>query len=837
MDDSPGSAMGHRGEKRPLPQQHFQIIQEPSKRRAPYATQACDACRRRKGRCDGQKPCDYCHQRSLDCKYSAPSDRKQETAQAPQSQDASLKLVQQLQLLLQQQQQQLQPGQEPRRDAASAPATLTELGGLVTSLQDQVTALASIVENHQRSTEPSRANSTSSSRSTDGNDNHTSLTSQLRPNKHPVPMSDTSHVSSLPGTAKRTKLPFYGPTSPEFSLIAAKNKLSQEKDQSRNPAGETRGASSLCEDMSDEEDHESAVLDDSGYGSPPKPNGAHQPSPGLLHFTNVMSKTEAIRLLSVYQEIIGEIHPICDIESLTSQLDRWFGWLNCTTKWDSASRPNFDMVQDTDELLILNLALTTAMSAEAVSRSSLAKQLYEGFKHIVLAKLVAPVNTEKDVAITLMMGFYAYFNCELHTAWRMCGLAGRMAMQLGMHSRDMTQRMEREGCGTELATLTCSLVVLDRQLSAASGLPPNFNFADFDSALPNATQTPYLKAMMSFTLMSDQFNVPISRAARGESCDEECFDVTVFKVEQWRKRTLETPAFSQPASWESNPSTRPPSWMTMLYLRANAVRTILLRPYFISSASPSANAKIKSALELITDTVTTLSILDRASDTYRRQHPQFQHFLASSCALLFLLVAYVTQNHSSCQSDLPEDYTGTVSRIFRDALSLSAAYRDLSPASRKLWKRLITMRELLVRKNILPRDLALAKDGASESNASFTDHNGNNLGINANAMNDLNPRISDNGARPYDGQLSPQIDLKRSTLQLSQQNLEFAESNSNMSMYEMPHYGGMRRDDLSTESMDFATGEMFSDFSGIADCFGLEWSMREGTTDFFTDGL
>jgi hypothetical protein len=42
----------------------------PAKKRAPYAPKACDACRRRKGRCDGRRPCEYCSSRSSECSYS-----------------------------------------------------------------------------------------------------------------------------------------------------------------------------------------------------------------------------------------------------------------------------------------------------------------------------------------------------------------------------------------------------------------------------------------------------------------------------------------------------------------------------------------------------------------------------------------------------------------------------------------------------------------------------------------------------------------------------------------------------------------------------------------------
>lgn len=54
-----------------------QATSEPTaKRRAPYAAKACDSCRRRKGRCDGRRPCEFCLSRSSECSYSETSDER-----------------------------------------------------------------------------------------------------------------------------------------------------------------------------------------------------------------------------------------------------------------------------------------------------------------------------------------------------------------------------------------------------------------------------------------------------------------------------------------------------------------------------------------------------------------------------------------------------------------------------------------------------------------------------------------------------------------------------------------------------------------------------------------
>lgn len=64
------------------------------KRRAPYASKACDACRRRKGRCDGQEPCEYCVGRGWECNYSAgPNDQRRGASISLSDLEGSLQTV------------------------------------------------------------------------------------------------------------------------------------------------------------------------------------------------------------------------------------------------------------------------------------------------------------------------------------------------------------------------------------------------------------------------------------------------------------------------------------------------------------------------------------------------------------------------------------------------------------------------------------------------------------------------------------------------------------------------------------------------------------------------
>lgn len=68
----------------------------------------------------------------------------------------------------------------------------------------------------------------------------------------------------------------------------------------------------------------------------------------------------------------------------------------------------------------------------------------------------------------------------------MADLAGRVAMELGLHSEKAAQEcLDGDEKQIALATLSCTLLIIDRQWSAATGLPANFKESDFEMARPS----------------------------------------------------------------------------------------------------------------------------------------------------------------------------------------------------------------------------------------------------------------------------------------------------------------------------------------------------------------
>lgn len=222
--------------------------------------------------------------------------------------------------------------------------------------------------------------------------------------------------------------------------------------------------------------------------------------------------------------------------------------------------------------------------------------------------------------------------------------------------------------------------------------------------------------MMAFLSISDKFGDWISRAVKGNlENGNDADEVLNFQLEQWRKRAVGNYSLREIRVWLADPALRPPSWAILLNLRAESVRSLLFRPFFFPLSNDEASKKqFQPALELVENVIHVLFGLDVNTDIYRKQHPYYQHLLASACALYFLLVSYV-QWKMSVSDPLPTELVCNLSSIFEMALTLAAKYINSSPASRRLWKRLLAMGKTLNNLGILSNDRGTENEQLAQS--------------------------------------------------------------------------------------------------------------------------
>lgn len=204
--------------------------------------------------------------------------------------------------------------------------------------------------------------------------------------------------------------------------------------------------------------------------------------------------------------------------------------------------------------------------------------------------------------------------------------------------------------------------------------------------------------MVSFIVLSDKFTSPISSiATTGQLFEEDdAFQVVNLQIEQRRKNSVGRLNLTQYGTRRSLRLADMPSWAILLNLRANAAYGMLLRPFFFAKMPTAAGKRnMQPALHIIFDTINILFDLEKSTDIYRKQHPNYQHLLASSSALMFLVVVYVEQNGTAAAVDLPDDFAYVVGQSYRKALHLATTYKTFSRASRRLSRRLILLKEPL----------------------------------------------------------------------------------------------------------------------------------------------
>ncbi|KAF4416014.1 Activator of stress s 1 [Fusarium acutatum] len=645
------------------------------KKRVRYATRACDACRKRKGRCSGRYPCEHCVGRNQQCVYTLPTNDWRD-ANPAQMQDAHAD----------QMRRQLEP-QQLYNDARNQTASL---GSLLVNLQQQVQSLAAEV----------RQNNT---------DKNMSSQSFYTASSQTLVDSDLQSLITPGAKGARPHSKFYGPTSPDYSFNLAQSKLLNHA----NSMADKPFPVSIEENQSDDEDVE---IDQFGIANPPTQLQVSSlpRQQRLLLFRNILSSREANSLLIIFQETICEYHPIVNAPTLVKTVEYWY------SKQTSPSNCTLSAT-DEEDLIIANLAIAVALCVESTLPGSgslqAAETLYLSCRELINAKLVSPMPTIKHIVIVLLVGLLHYYKNMPRYAWRMCGLAGRTFMESGLHNIDVLQHVvKKEADLEEHAIIVSTILVLDRQWSSSTGLPTNFSNWEFSLELQQRLKNPYLKAMTAFTAKSDKFSEPILRGIKGTSFeDNDDFEFMNFQIEQWRKKSVGKFDFSPLQNMKHANATLPPAWAILLHLRAHAVRGILLRPLFFPNVPSAVSQRsIEPGIELVNCIVDTLTCLNQYTDIYQKQHPPFQHILAAGCALLFLMLAYVHGNRDNVNDALPGNFFGQAKRNFENAFLLSNTYSNSSRAARRLRRRLVGMKDLLFQMGVPRPDEYSAQQGQNQ---------------------------------------------------------------------------------------------------------------------------
>ncbi|KJK65563.1 fungal transcription factor regulatory middle homology region [Aspergillus parasiticus SU-1] len=460
---------------------------------------------------------------------------------------------------------------------------------------------------------------------------------------------------------------FQGPTTSAFSFDLAKSSLQRRGIVERNDAGEDG-------DLTQEP---------SPMPSPPSPTQALRTRRGDPLWT--IGKDEALRLCRVYEEEMGIMYPVLDLQQLLNQVEILYGQVG-TEGWSEASvQHNGHMKVDNYDVHILRLVLACAITAEASGNSDLAMRLFEDVQEVADNCVWGPPDIRGIMFLTLVSIFYFQMDEEA-LAWRTIGIVERMCLEKGLHRRETLQQPAILAEGKErILRLFWSIYVLDMRWSFGTGMPFALEDTDIDPWLPEPEEkTPYLRVMIRYSRIAAKVWKFISAFNNTNEIKKDEMNYLDWQVLRWAAAIPDSLRLDQPFDQAQQDPRSIRRLRSLLYLRANQLRMLIYRPVLHSAAHIMRYpAESQVVVDLAKDTIQFITKLNETSDIYRLQQVTFNWFLVSALAVLFLAV-----------SQTPAQFSAHSKVEFYMALELVKGFSPRSYVSRRLWRSIKGLRRL-----------------------------------------------------------------------------------------------------------------------------------------------
>ncbi|ATZ54765.1 hypothetical protein BCIN_11g01030 [Botrytis cinerea B05.10] len=615
-----------------------------------YISIACNECKRRKIKCNGNTPCQRCGNLNLECQY-APNCCTNGFKESEEFRRMNLQLA---------------------------------------SLQEQVNNLNS---------------SLNAMRHGGGSGSGDGSISYGPSSERSLSISQQSAVQALsPLSFHHKPIPrhpsFRGPTSSAFGLDVAKNTL------------HNMGYQSLA-------DEGITTQDPTPVPSPPpiRPralpsinmNGVRAPDP-----LRSVNREEMTRLCRVYEEEMGLMYPVVDIEELITHGSNIFEFIDAAVRNGLATSNNPQGINDINSCSLKTI-MAISMIVEGSGQSDLAYRLFESVREPADRALHDEFVDVKCLPFLVLVAIF-HFHCDEEAlAWRIIGQVARMSIELGLHRRDSFFKVvtdERERIA--ITKLFWSIYVLDRRWSFGTGMPFAIQDSDIDPSLPEPDNSvPYLHVMISYSRIGSKVWKSICSFSPTPSTNiiTEELSYLDFQITQWQKTI--PPHLQLPTAAAPQASSRATHRLQiLLYLRANQMRILIYRPVLHSASSIQEHIQHASTVvEFAKDTIRALTHLNQTTDIYRVQQVCFNYFLISALAVIFL---------ASCHAPV------TFSSICRDefymALDLVKGFSNKSFVSKRLWKTIKGLKQVAPKLGLSPtsnnhHNGALGADDAHSSAA------------------------------------------------------------------------------------------------------------------------
>ncbi|KJY00944.1 fungal specific transcription factor domain protein [Zymoseptoria brevis] len=642
-------------------------------RRNRYVSIACNECKRRKIKCNGQTPCQRCGNLNLECVYAPNCCAGFKDSQEYKEMTSQISI-------LQEQVNSLWDTMNAMRAQMS--------GGVARGQQmpqQQMTPIDPSLQSGNYSSHSHRGSmSVSGIHASPGAANMSMSPSSTRRKSHSQSNQPT----------------FRGPTSSAFNIGVAKNSL------------ETMGITSQSEE------------DVSGSGGAGTGTTEASPEPprssGQLLPTTHQSKDplwsipqeEALRLCRVFEDEMGLMYPVIDINNVLDHATKLYRFMEAAhrTGLMQQGMPGADAIDD-EETNILKLVLATALTTEASGRSDLGQRLFEVVQPAVENLMLGNCSVNA-IRILVMAAMYEFHRDNEGASWRIIGITARQCLELGLHRRETYDAMQDDAEKSEIILLFWAIYVLDRRWSFGTGMPFAMQDSDISPRLPKPEdRSPYLSAMIQYSALSSKVwrsvASPLSPSRGGAPIDTDNMEYLDYQVVQWHRQIPAHLRYEHPSQLQNGSVATPTGGASsraahrlriLLYIRANQMRILIYRPILHSATSiMSHRERAQTVVDVAKDTVRVLTHVNQTTDLYSSQQMTFNAFLTSALAVLFLAVSHT-----------PALFGESVREEFYMALELVRGFSKGSWISKRLWKTIRVLKEVGPRLGLVVKENAPA---------------------------------------------------------------------------------------------------------------------------------
>ncbi|ERS97100.1 hypothetical protein HMPREF1624_06429 [Sporothrix schenckii ATCC 58251] len=623
---SPGSvAGGNSGTpsgKRKHDDEETTAKQQRSKRNR-YISIACNECKRRKIKCNGETPCLRCGNLNLACLYS------------PNCCSSSFK------------------------DSEEFKSMTEKIHNLEDQLESIVQSIHALRQETQRVT-PHQDRILPIPSSTVSPSPSSSVPSLHKPELAPIRQPHTFRG---------------GPTSMAFTVDVAKNTL-HNMGYSGEPQ-EEGGNGPAVEETPRTSPFLPPVSIQTSSSMLPLSSRNQVPNDPLWEF----DKDEMVRLCRLHEDEVGIMYPVVKIETVIEHAQSLSSWMESARRSGYMPPLHYDETMTDIRTLTLKVIMCCGLAVEEHGHSAKAIRLYDSMQSITDGKLMSEPSNLANLPFLALVAGYRFLSNDEVLAWRVMGQVARHCLEQGLHRREGIVKIADEQERRDAINTFWTAYVLDRRWSFGTGLPYVLHDDKIDPNLPFPDEYPYLVAMITYSRLGakiwslvDFFEPAIIRDLKREE-----FETLDREILQWYDScpdAVKISNFDRELPLPSTPSYNLQRLQIWTRLRLNQIRIWLNTPVLHSASSINDNMEqAQKVVDLAKDTIRYLSRLNNSSNLYRRIQVFYHQFLTSAIAVLFL-----------ASTHQPVQFSADCREEFYMAMNLVKDMSAKSWVSQRLWR-------------------------------------------------------------------------------------------------------------------------------------------------------